>query len=1008
MRASVAVMRRNILLGLGLVSYLLLGSSPLRGQSLTSGSLHGTVQTADGQPVTGASVTLESRTGAALLNLESGRDGAFDAQLLTPGEYRVLVEQIGYQPLRARGIIVTAGATTVVVITVERRPPPITSVTEVSNPGARGGPAAGLLISGSALTPFDRPSDLSGLGRAAPSLIAPGDGRGGFGLGGGGLPMSESRLFVDGVLETMIRHPGLRAEPVSTPLFSRNAFNQVQFLGLASDAEWRGVQGTLVSAQSRNGGGRGFTFAPYANFSSAKLGQNSLDNPGDSTGTSFQLGAALNAAIVPDTAHLFIEGGYQSLEQPTALPWANDTSRFNGQPASLAEQVPAIGSAAYQTALGPFAAPVVRSWKGGHGQARLDWQLGRTNHLMARLGFVSWKEQNPLLGSDVFNGAGTSLKGRDLSGAVGVTSSSGTVANELRAGFSMAKREWLGATLAGTVISGDGIAFGTAPTLPATFDVKRVDISDAVQYVVGSHRLKGGLSLGLTSYDQDYRYGSAGLFQFGDLDRFAAGQGTYFQVTGAPGSAKFSLKSPGVFLGDTWTASPEIQLQAGVRYEAQVLPKNKIAADTAWTNSSGIANNFTPGSGKGFFSPRVGFVWNVRGEWVVRGSGGLYNGEIDPSLFAEALLFDGASNVVRGQGTFPNWPAAPSAALAPSAGKRLTLFSNTYKAPRTAKFEFGVARSIRGGTTLSVGGSYGHSDYLLRRTDLNLAESGGQTTQEGRPVYGMLVKQGSLVTAAPKSNRVFDAFDMVSGLAPTGYVDHYEVNATLDHRVSRGLSLDASYTYGKTTDNLVGLLQADPADQIDPFRDGLAGGGDWTAGRSDLDVTHRVAAALEYKSAGSRPMIFGARWRWRSGLPFTPGFRPGVDLNGDGGGNNDPVMVDQGGIAACPDAVGGGFAPRNSCRESGVQALDLRLAVGLPVTIRSGGNLFLTVDAFNVVSSATGVVDKAFFLIDPAGVLGSGTGGTVTVPLIANPRFGTLLSRRAEPRLLRVGLKMEY
>jgi len=94
---------------------------------------------------------------------------------------------------------------------------------------------------------------------------------------------------------------------------------------------------------------------------------------------------------------------------------------------------------------------VVRSWKGGHGQARLDWQLGRTNHLMARLGFVSWKEQNPLLGSDVFNGAGTSLKGRDLSGAVGVTSSSGTVANELRAGFSMAKREWLGATLASII-----------------------------------------------------------------------------------------------------------------------------------------------------------------------------------------------------------------------------------------------------------------------------------------------------------------------------------------------------------------------------------------------------------------------------------------------------------------------------------------------------------------------------------------------------------------------------
>ena len=1004
MRASVALKRSNLLLGLGLVSQLFGGISPVAGQSLTSGSLSGTVQTADGEPVAGAAVTLESRAGALLLSLETDRAGRFDARLLTPGEYRVLVEQIGYQPLRSTGVIVTAGTATVMVITIERRPPPITTVTEVSNPGARGGATAGVLLSGSALMPFDRPGDLAGLGRAATSLIAQGDGRGGLGLGAAGLAISESRIFVDGVLETMLRHPGLRAEPLTTPLFQRNALNQVQFLGLASDAEWRGVPGTLVSAQSRNGSGRGFSFAPYASFSSAKLGQNSLDNPGDSSGTSFQVGAALNAAIVPDTAHLFIEGGYQSLEQPTALPWANDSSRYIGQPASLAEQVPAIGSSKHGTDLGLFAAPVVRTWKGGHAQARLDWQLGHTNHLLARLGFASWKEGSPQLGSDIFNGAGTSLKGRDVSGAIGLTSSAGDIANELRAGFSMAKREWLGSTVTGTVISGDGIAFGTAPTLPATFDVKRVDVSDAVQYVFGTHRLKGGVNLGLVSFDQDYRYGSSGLFHFGDLDRFAAGEGTFFQVAGTPGSAKFSVKTPGVFVEDTWSASPDIQLQAGLRYETQVFPKNKIAFDSAWATASGIANNFTPGASKNV-SPRLGFVWNVRGEWVVRGSGGLYQGELDPSVFAEALLFDGGSTVLRGQGSFPGWPGIPAAA---TVGKRLTLFADTYRTPRTAKFEFGVARNIRGGTTFSVGGSYGHSDYLLRRTDLNRAESGGRTTQEGRPVFGTLAKQGSLITAAPESNRLFDTYDLVSGLAPTGYVDHYEVNATLDHRVSRGLSLDASYTYGKTTDNLVGLLQADPADQLDPFPTGLPGGGDWSSGRSDLDVTHRVAASLEYRSTGNRPMVFGARWRWRSGLPFTPGFRPGVDLNGDGGGNNDPVMVEQGGLAACADAAGGSFAPRNSCRESGVQALDLRLAVGLPVTLRSGGNLFLTVDAFNVVSSATGVVDKAALLIDPAGPLGSGSGGTITVPFIANPRFGTLLSRRAEPRLLRVGLKMEY
>lgn len=1005
MRPSVVVKACQLLLLLGLVTVSGLGTRA-QAQSLTSGSLRGSVQTADGEPVVGAAVTLETRTGAVLLSLVSDRQGGFTAQLLTPGEYRLLVEQVGYQPLRSSGVVVAAGTSTFIVMTLERRPPPITSVTEIANPGVRGGSAGGIVLSGSALTPWDRPSDLGGVGRVAPSLIAPGDGRAGLAIGAGGLPISDSRLFVDGVQETLLRHPGLRAEPLSAPLFHRAGLNQVQFLGLASDAEWRGVPGTLISAQSRNGGGRRFSFAPFATFSSAKLGQNSLDNPGDSSATSFQLGAVLNAAIVPDTAHLFIEGAYQSLEQPTASPWANDTSRFGGQPVSLATQVLAIGTGTYQTALGVFAAPVVRTWKGGHGQARLDWQVGRNQHLLARLGFSSWKERNPQLGSDLFHGAGSALDGRDLSGAVSLTSSGAVVANELRAGFSMAKREWLGGPVTGTVLSGEGIAFGTAPTLPATFDVKRVDISDAVQIVRGHHRLKGGVSLGLISHDQDYRFGASGLFHFGDLDGFAQGRGTFFQVTGAPGSAKFTSTSPGAFLEDTWTASPEIQVQAGIRYDTQVLPKNKIALDTGWTNPSGIANNFTPDAASRI-SPRIGFTWSVRDQWQVRGSGGLYQGELDPALFAEALLFDGGSTVRRGQGLFPGWPGDPGAA-APTVGKRLTLFSDQYRAPRTAKFEFGVVRSIRGGTTVSVGGSYSHSDYLLRRTDLNRADAGGKTTQEGRPVYGTLVKQGALVTAAPESNRLFNTYDMVFGLAPTGYVDHYEVNAVLDHRVSRGFSVDLAYTYGKTNDNMVGLLQADPADQLDPFPEGVPGGGDWTAGRSDLDVTHRVAASAEYRSSGSRPMVFGARWRWRSGLPFTPGFRPGVDLNGDGGGNNDPVMVDQGGLPSCADAAGGGFAPRNSCREDGVQALDLRFAVGLPVSLGSGGNLFLTVDAFNVVSSATGVVDRAALLIDPAGSLGSGTGGTVTVPFTANPRFGTLLSRRVEPRLLRVGLKMEY
>ena len=143
---------------------------------------------------------------------------------------------------------------------------------------------------------------------------------------------------------------------------------------------------SICRAQSRNGVGRRFTFAPYGNFSSAKLGQNSLDNPGDSSGTSFQLGASLNAAIVPDTAHLFIEAGYQSLEQPTALPWANDVASFGGQPASLATQVPAIGIGTYQTV-----------------QKRVDFLMEK-----ARTWEATW-ETSMASGSKTASAGGTSL-----------------------------------------------------------------------------------------------------------------------------------------------------------------------------------------------------------------------------------------------------------------------------------------------------------------------------------------------------------------------------------------------------------------------------------------------------------------------------------------------------------------------------------------------------------------------------------------------------------------------
>jgi hypothetical protein len=984
----------------------------LAAQSLTAGSLRGIVQTPEGEPVAAASVTLERGNGVTVRELKTGRDGIFQVPLLSAGEYRALVEQVGFQPVRQLGILVVAGRLTNVVILLERRPPPIAAVTEVTRPVVSRGTTHARVIGPLELYGFDRRHDLADASRGISEVVSPFDGREGFALSASGLPATMSRFMVDGVLESFARHPAARDEPARTPVFQRDGIDQAQVMGVPVDAEWRGVSGSLLAAQTRRGTNQ-MVFRPYATFSSAKLGGRSLDNPGDSTASSFQVGASISGPLVPDTAHFFLRFDYQQLEQPGANPWERDSATYRSQAVSLLEALPSIATDSFGTSIRPFIAPTIRSYKGGSGFGGVDWQVAGNTSVTARGGYASWKERGFSLGSDLGSGGGTGVDGRDISAAIGLTTVGEVDANELRVGYNSARRDWSGPSIASTLIVANGAAFGSSPAVPGVFDRKVVDLADAYQRRLGPHRLKAGVNLTFTNHSQAYRYGSAGVFQFGDLEGYGAGRGSFFQVGGPSERAQFTSNETGFFLQDTWSVSPEIQLMAAMRFDTEFLPKNKILLNTDWQALSGIRNDSIPRDKRGW-SPRIGFVWDVqnRGDWLVTGGGGIYKGVMDPAIFAEAILFDRDAEVRRGIGTFASWPVAPDPTLAPSAGQRLTVINSTYRAPKTAKVEFGIARRLTA-ATFQLTGTYHHTDYLLQRVDLNRVPTALAETQEGRPVYGALVHRGGMILPGIGSNRRFADFDLVSGISPTGSVDHYELTALLERQLGRRVTALASYTYSKTTDNMVGFRSVDPADQLSPFPDGLEGA-DWTRGRSDFDVPHRGAVTLRFENQSSTPIVLAGRYRVRSGLPFTPGFRPGVDVNGDGSGGNDPAFLsstipglDQAyAQASCSGSVSSVFAARNSCREKIQQSLDLHLGVGLPV----GGKrdrLFLEVDAFNVFSTETGLVDRALVLVDPSGTLTSSS-GHVQLPLIANPKFGTLLVRRGEPRAIRVGLRMEY
>src|SRR5690606_11860980 len=113
-----------------LIMAALFGGRDVSAQSLSSGSLRGTVVDGAGAAVSGASVTLEGALGGAVAVLETDSQGRLQADLVPPGSYRLLVEMAGFQPVRFSGLIVSGGQTTRISATIERRPPPIVAVEE--------------------------------------------------------------------------------------------------------------------------------------------------------------------------------------------------------------------------------------------------------------------------------------------------------------------------------------------------------------------------------------------------------------------------------------------------------------------------------------------------------------------------------------------------------------------------------------------------------------------------------------------------------------------------------------------------------------------------------------------------------------------------------------------------------------------------------------------------------------------------------------------------------------
>jgi hypothetical protein len=965
-----------------------LSTASAEAQSLTLGTVTGRITTVVGVPIAQALVTLHTIGDGVVQQATTTSSGAFTISLVQPGSYELRVEALGYRPLIARTLTLGGGEERHVDLSLTPEPPPVTAVDTVAlGGGASSRFRAGALQLGEAEA-SGLPNRFSDLGYvAARSTTFDGS------FGGRGLPGDQSLLVVDGVPFYRAAHPTARSEFLPGALIPSPAVSGVALVSEASDIEWHGAAGSYVSVATRSsvaGSPVEFGVSGSPMWSSSRL---DVTAP---TLTSFRGSAATSVPLASENASLVVTGEAVRQQSPLAVRASEGlASSLAGLDADL---------------LSALSEPGVETFERYGGLARLDIQQGRDGRFFLR-GSAAWVERSfdgigPVATAGAIAPAEESL---EFSAAGGwIRRSSDRLTFELRGGFSGSMRDFgaSGVDPRPAMLVSAGIPMGDVATVDTESSRTDLVVLPGLRYQMGSATLKFGAFLRATNHSMTLPSDPAGY-------RFYAGpaallSGTGFALTGSSPQADFSTQEYGAYAQYDAALAPGVRISFAGRYDLERIAGDEVSLNEEWFDVSGLANAAHPRSFHQF-GGRGAFEWDPSGNGDTRVSvvTSIHEGDIDPRAIARLHAQAADATASRFAGSGLSWPGGDLPAAATDL-PTVTLLGPDTRAPRSMDLGVGVVQRLTAGVTAYLSGSSRRTDFLLRQRNLNLPVTGLATDPDGRPMYGELWKDGSLVATVDAAARRFPDFAEVWALDPDGWSEYLGVTAGLEYS-SAAVDLFAAYTFSETRDNWVGAAAGAVHAELSPLLSEPEGTTAWAEGVSDYDVPHR-ASAIATLHLG--PADLSAVYRFRSGLPFTPGYRAGVDINGDGSGLNDVAFVPTedrlGGLAdawPCLADQAGGFAVRNSCRAPDRHTVDVRLRWSLGSIL--GQSASMTLDAFNLVESDEGLRDAALLLVDAGSAIQtSPDGSTVTVPTIVNPGFGSLPLSGSRGRVLQIGVRV--
>jgi hypothetical protein len=384
------------------------------------------------------------------------------------------------------------------------------------------------------------------------------------------------------------------------------------------------------------------------------------------------------------------------------------------------------------------------------------------------------------------------------------------------------------------------------------------------------------------------------------------------------------------FLQDSWNPRPNLTIDYGVRWEAQIQPDPITPAEDVFfspfigqsvTNQQGTFAFPSDGdipSDYSMLQPRLGVAWDINGDsrQVLRASAGLYyartpglnlastrstNGSIGQTIFRNSAL----TGIL---GAPPNFgellPTPTGAPFQPG----VFVFDEDFENPRTFSATVAYEKEVGGGVAASLSYTHARTDNLTRFIDRN------------DPVFG-----SPWATGLPGGNGV-GVLTVVESSARSRYNG---ITAGVKQMRNRDFQFQVNYT--------VSFDKSDDDNERDPFSfryaraDNLKPEYNW----SDRDQRHRLNAWLLARVPGD--IFLNNRMSLSSAQPTSE-----KCLNNQPSGERATVPQDR----ICTD---GSILKRNTLRKDNAQfAWDIR--VSRPFRT-AGGMVEAVFEVFNITNA---------------------------------------------------------